>query len=114
MEIFFGTLTTPSSASSSPVIMRKRVDLPAPFGPTRPAFSPGLSWNEASTKRTCFPYCLLTLLKEIMRGGQQDRRAMCSETLAEEPAEDFQDVIEELGDVDQRARAVEEADHRAE
>src|SRR4029450_2520159 len=28
-------------------------------------FSPGLIWNEASTKRICFPYCLLTLANAI-------------------------------------------------
>src|SRR5512133_4025265 len=48
------------------MIMRKSVDLPAPFGPTRPTFSPGLSWKSASMNRTCLPYCLLTLENEIM------------------------------------------------
>ena len=66
MVSFFGTETSPSSGASSPTIMRKSVVLPAPFGPTRPTFSPGLSWNEASTKRTCRPYCLLMLENEIM------------------------------------------------
>ncbi len=61
-----GTETSPSSGVSSPVIIRKSVVLPAPFGPTRPTFSPGLSWNEVSTKRTCRPYCLLTREKAIM------------------------------------------------
>ena len=46
--------------------MRKSVVLPAPFGPTRPTFSPGLSWNEASTKRIWRPYCLLMRLKLII------------------------------------------------
>jgi len=46
---FFGTSTSPSSGVSSPTSMRKIVDLPEPFGPTRPTFSPGLSWNDAST-----------------------------------------------------------------
>ena len=49
------------------MIMRNSVVLPDPLGPTKPIFSPGLSWNEASTKRTCLPYCLLTLENEIMR-----------------------------------------------
>jgi hypothetical protein len=44
----------------------KIVVLPAPFGPTSPAFSPGFNWNEASTKRTCLPYCLLMLANAIM------------------------------------------------
>src|SRR5262245_64413292 len=65
MVIFFGTETSPSSAPSSPTIMRKRVVLPEPFGPTRPIFSPGFNWNEASTNRTCRPYCLLMREKEI-------------------------------------------------
>ena len=63
---FLGTETSPSSGVSSPAIIRKSVVLPAPFGPTRPTFSPGLSWNEASTKRTCLPYCLLTREKAII------------------------------------------------
>ena len=50
-----------------PTIIRKRVVLPAPFGPTSPTFSPGLSWNEASTKRICRPYCLLMRERAIIR-----------------------------------------------
>ena len=46
------------------------VVLPEPLGPTRPTFSPELTWNEASTKSTCAPYCLVTLVKEIMCGGK--------------------------------------------
>src|SRR4051812_17089440 len=65
MVCFRGTETSPSSGASSPVIIRNSVVLPDPLGPTRPIFSPGLSWNEASTKRTCLPYCLLTLEREI-------------------------------------------------
>ena len=61
MVSFFGTDTSPSSGTSSPTIIRNSVVLPEPLGPTRPTFSPGLSWKEASTKRTCLPYCLLTL-----------------------------------------------------
>src|SRR5262245_22973164 len=60
MLSFFGTVTSPSSGCSSPTIIRKRVVLPDPFGPTRPIFSPGFNWNDASTKRTCRPYCLPT------------------------------------------------------
>src|SRR6185369_6326945 len=67
MDIFFGTDTSPSSGDSSPVIIRKMVVLPAPFGPTRPTFSPGLSWKEVSTKRTCRPYCLLMRERESTR-----------------------------------------------
>src|SRR6185503_11004365 len=66
MVSFFGTETAPSSGASSPTIMRKRVVLPDPLGPTRPTFSPGLSWKEASTNRTCRPYCLLILVKETI------------------------------------------------
>src|SRR5262245_60829076 len=65
----FGTDTSPSSGDSSPTIIRKSVVLPAPFGPTRPTFSPGLSWKEASTKRIWRPYCLLMRLNEIMPEG---------------------------------------------
>ena len=66
MVSFLGTDTSPSSGDSSPTIMRKSVVLPAPFGPTSPTFSPGLSWKEASTKSTCRPYCLLMREKEII------------------------------------------------
>ena len=31
---------------------------PCPFLPTRPTFSPWVSENETSSKRTCGPYCL--------------------------------------------------------
>src|SRR5882757_4031309 len=62
-----GTETSPSSGSSSPTTMRKSVVFPAPFGPTSPTFSPGLSWNDASTKTSCLPYCLLILEKEIIQ-----------------------------------------------
>src|SRR5438270_8041923 len=62
-----GTETSPSSGSSSPTTMRKSVVFPAPLGPTRPTFSPGLSWNDASTKTSCLPYCLLILEKEIIQ-----------------------------------------------
>ena len=61
-----GTETSPSSGTSSPTIMRKSVVLPEPLGPTSPTFSPGFSWNEASTKISCLPYCLLMLEKEII------------------------------------------------
>src|SRR5918996_3977509 len=67
MDIFFGTDTSPSSGDSSPVIIRKMVVLPEPFGPTSPTFSPGLSWKEVSTKRTCRPYCLLMRERESTR-----------------------------------------------
>src|SRR5512139_670245 len=75
MDVFFGTDTSPSSGDSSPVIIRKMVVLPAPLGPTRPTFSPGLSWNEASTNRTWRPYCLLILDREIIvrRSAYHDR-----------------------------------------
>src|SRR6516225_2799288 len=63
----FGTDTSPSSGSSSPTTIRNNVVLPAPFGPTSPTFSPGLSWNEASTNSSCLPYCLLILENEIIR-----------------------------------------------
>src|SRR5205809_2966173 len=65
MVSFLGTVTSPSSGPSSPVIMRKTVVFPAPLGPTSPAFSPGFSWKDASTKRICLPYCLLTFAKAI-------------------------------------------------
>src|SRR5262245_47997571 len=52
------TATWPSSGSSSPVIIRNNVVLPAPLGPTRPTFSPLWSAIDASMKRICRPFCL--------------------------------------------------------
>src|SRR5713226_5016962 len=66
MVAFLDTDVSPSSACSSPTIIRNRVVLPDPFGPTRPTFSPGLSWKDASTNRTCRPYCLLMRENAIM------------------------------------------------
>src|ERR1700687_4307748 len=60
-----GTETSPSSGVSSPTTRRERVVLPAPFAPTRPPFSRGLSWKEASMNRTWRPYCLPRWEKEI-------------------------------------------------
>src|SRR5580698_4730334 len=73
MVSFLGTETSPSSGDSSPTTMRKRVVLPEPLGPTRPTFSPGFNWKEASTKISCLPYCLEILEKEIMRKDQGSR-----------------------------------------
>src|SRR5262247_2155612 len=70
-----GTVISPSSGDSSPTIIRNTVVLPAPFGPTSPAFSPGLSWNEASTNRIWRPYCLETLVRAIMGRSTLPRRA---------------------------------------
>src|SRR6202521_4903515 len=70
MVAFLGTVVSPSSACSSPTIIRNRVVLPDPFGPTRPTFSPGLSWKDASTNRTWRPYCLLMRENAIMPGGR--------------------------------------------
>src|SRR5713226_2993637 len=66
MVAFLGTDVSPSSACSSPTIIRNKVVLPDPFGPTRPTLSPGLSWKDASTNRTCRPYCLLMRENAIM------------------------------------------------
>ena len=42
MVSFLGTVTSPSSGASSPMIMRKSVVLPAPLGPTRPHLLAGV------------------------------------------------------------------------
>ncbi|CUW85425.1 hypothetical protein AGR2A_Cc100148 [Agrobacterium genomosp. 2 str. CFBP 5494] len=51
MRACFGMVTEPPSAARSPVMMRKRVDLPAPLRPTRPAFTPAgsvtLAWSRS-------------------------------------------------------------------
>src|SRR6185369_3219338 len=73
MLSFLGTETVPSSGASSPTTMRNRVVLPEPLGPTRPTFSPGFNWKDASTKTSCRPYCLLILEKEIIGKHQASR-----------------------------------------
>src|SRR5437868_14456530 len=77
MVSFLGSETEPSSGSSSPTTMRNSVVLPEPFGPTRPTFSPGFNWKEASTKTNCLPYCLLIFEKEIM--GENGRNSKLAE-----------------------------------
>jgi hypothetical protein len=49
------------------VIIRKSVVLPAPFGPTRPIFSPRFSAAEASMKRMRWLFDLLMFSIRIMR-----------------------------------------------
>src|SRR6266700_934856 len=57
--------TWPSSGDSSFMIRREIVDFPAPFGPTRPTFSPRWMAAAASTKRMRGPCCLLTESRRI-------------------------------------------------
>src|SRR5690348_5614148 len=63
------TETRPSSGCSSFVIRRKRVDFPAPLGPTRPTCSPRCTTALASRKRICWPCCLATESSRIMGGA---------------------------------------------
>ena len=51
MVTFFSRVTRPSSGLASPRMREKRVDLPAPLGPTRPMRSSRLIWRETSLKR---------------------------------------------------------------
>src|SRR5688572_21220626 len=37
-------------------MIESKVDLPAPFGPTKPMRSPRLTWSEASANKTRSPY----------------------------------------------------------
>src|SRR5688572_5643700 len=62
----------PASGSSSRVIKRKIVVLPAPLGPTRPIFSPRFTAAEASRNRICAPWRLETAsmrITAILRAG---------------------------------------------
>src|SRR5262249_2837949 len=54
------TATCPVSGSSSLTIMRKIVDLPEPFGPTSPTFSPRNAANDASMNKIWWPCWLGT------------------------------------------------------
>src|SRR5438045_9612485 len=74
MVSFLGSETEPSSGSSSPTTIRKSVVLPEPLGPTRPTFSPGFNWKEASMKINCLLYCLLIFEREIRTPNYQIRR----------------------------------------
>ena len=53
-------------------------------GPTRPTFSPGLSWKEASTKRICRPYCFET--EEGDHAGRSSVSQRIQGTYALDPA----------------------------
>src|SRR5204862_7767239 len=46
----FSRETRPSSGDTSPRMREKSVDLPAPFGPTKPTRSPRFTWSDASLK----------------------------------------------------------------
>ena len=50
MRLFLVMTTSPSSASSSPVSILKRVDFPAPFRPKRPTRSPVSTWKVIPSK----------------------------------------------------------------
>src|SRR5262245_6713976 len=63
----------PSSGDSSRMIMRNTVDLPAPFGPTSPIFSPRKIAADASMNRICGPCCLLIWSRRITWGAQLTR-----------------------------------------
>ena len=51
----------PLSGSSSPARMRRSVDLPAPFGPTRPMRLTGGTTSVTSCKTSCAAWCLVML-----------------------------------------------------
>src|SRR3569832_338457 len=76
----------PSSGDSCFVIRRKTVDLPAPFGPTRPTFSPRWMAAEASTNRICGPCCLLIWSRRITGGRCLYRETPCAARPAVQPA----------------------------
>ena len=58
----------PLSGDSSSRIIRKRVVLPAPLGPTKPTREPGRRCAVAFLSRTFVEYCLLTDSIWSMRG----------------------------------------------
>jgi len=51
----FSKATVPSSGVFVFRMREKRVDLPAPLGPTRPIRSQSLTWSETSSKRVRAP-----------------------------------------------------------
>ena len=53
--------TSPPSSSSSPVMTRSCVVLPAPFSPTRPTRSPALTSQDTSDSTSLFLKVLRTL-----------------------------------------------------
>src|SRR5438093_7131733 len=54
------TERVPRSGVAMPARILSSVDLPAPFGPMRPAWSPSKSPNESASKSDRAPYDLLT------------------------------------------------------
>ena len=52
-------MTWPESADSSPRMMEKSVDFPAPFGPTSPMRSSRFTCRVTSSNNTLPPYALL-------------------------------------------------------
>src|SRR5436309_8929349 len=54
------TCTAPSVGGVTPVRIFTRVDLPAPFAPTRPRISPRRSSSEVSRRATTPPYTFVS------------------------------------------------------
>ena len=71
---FGGIEKSPPSACSSPRSTANSVDLPAPFAPTRPAFSPGLRVNVVLSKSGLVPRARLNWLKRITKRPAEENR----------------------------------------
>ena len=67
-------ITLPSSGEFSPSTSENSVDLPAPFGPTRPMRSPRLTCNEALRKSTRPPNDLVRLESVSMESNPPRKR----------------------------------------
>src|SRR6266850_7348497 len=63
----------PRSGVSRPTRILRRVDLPEPLGPTRPAWSPSSNPNDRSSKSDRVPKALLTA-SQLSRSGRAIRR----------------------------------------
>src|SRR5579884_14420 len=59
----------PESGERSPAMRRSRVDLPEPFGPTKPTLAPGASVNEMSMRTGSPAYALETESTRSMQRG---------------------------------------------
>src|SRR5439155_17481007 len=72
-----GSATAPASGSRSPAMMRRSVDLPAPFGPVSPTRAPSGTPHVTSPRTICPPYRLAMPERFSMRTVQlaQPRRA---------------------------------------
>src|SRR5690348_13502187 len=80
----------PVSAPRSPVMMRKRVDLPAPLRPTRPAFVPAgsetLAWSRRRRPAMRAEISLIVIMPGVLAESRDQRKSLKRSLSARRPA----------------------------